>query len=334
MIKMAEKLDYGKPIANTNSAGITFIADKVIGSGDRDLIVARAHSGKLLWSFPAAYPLTAPPIADDTSVYLALQSGLLLNLHHADGKLRWQTKLNSYVSRPLIITPEIVVAATASQHLYAIDAASGKTLWLYDSESRTDVIVQGAAPPLIVDKTLYYGTAAGNIVALELQNGKQLRSWSPPRKTARFNSIVGQLALPAPDTLVFATAAGVVAAIDPNQSSSEPKWQQQFSDITTFVCHAGICYVGLNAGEVVAIDSSDGSVRWHRRLGWSPSFITPHRKHLYLSGSNGFIAKLRVTHGSSVWQEDLGNSIFAPPIIRHGMIFFSTGLRNTYVYRL
>ena len=335
MIKMATALDHSKPIAALNNAGIAFVEDKIIGSGDDGQIIAQTHADGRSWSFPASRSLTAPPVAIGEAVYLSLQSGKLLSLSHASGKLQWQTQLNSYVSRPLAIASAMIIAATASQHLYALDAASGKTLWFYDSESDANVIVRGAAPPLIVDKTIYYGTTAGNIVALALHSGKRIRQWSPLPATGRFRSLVGQLALPAADTLVFTSATGLVGALDPHNDSNQLKWQRKFSALTTSVCHGYTCYLGLARGEVVALDNRDGSVRWHKTLGWSPTFIVPHRdKHLYVSGSEGFVAKLRTTHGSRVWQENLGSSIFAPPIVQRGMIFFSTSMRNIYALRL
>ena len=335
LLKMATKLDHKKPTAALNNAGIALAADKIIASGNHNHIVAHTYEGEQRWSLPTSEALTAPPLAIGPTVYVPLRSGKLLSLQHTDGKQQWQAQLNSYVSRPLAVISGIIVAATASQHLYALDAASGKTLWLYDSESNTDVVVQGAAPPLVIAKTIYYGTADGNIVALDLHSGKQQQRWTLPRATGRFHNIVGQLALPTSDSLVFATAAGLVGAFDPRQASSQLKWERKFSAITTSVCHGNTCYIGLAQGEIVALDNQDGNVRWHKTLGWSPAFITPLRdKHVYVSGSNGFIAKLRSTHGSRVWQENLGSSIFAPPIIHRGMIFFSTSMRNTYAFRL
>lgn len=335
MLKMATALDHAKPVAALNSAGIAFAADKIIGNGDHNQVIASTHTGERSWSFSPPQSLTVPPVVIGESLYLALQSGKLLNLNHADGKPRWQTQLNSYVSRPLAIASATIIAATASQHLYAIDAASGKTLWLYDSESNADVIVQGGAPPLIAGKTVYYGTADGKLVALDLHSGKQLHRWSPIPAIGRFRGIVGQLALPTSDRLVFTTAAGLSGALDPRNASNQLKWQRQLSATTTSVCRGDRCYLGLVKGEVVALDNRDGSVRWHKMLGWIPTFIVPQRAtHLYVTGSDGFIAKLRATHGSRVWQENLGSSIFAPPLLRHGMIFFSTSLRNIYAYRL
>ena len=335
MLKMAKALDRSKPVAALNNAGVVFAADKIIGTGDHNHVVAYNQDGERSWSFPTQQPLTVPPVAIGDSVYLPLQSGKLLNLEHGNGKLRWQVQLNSYVSRPLAIASAIIIAATASQHLYALDAVSGKTLWLYDGNSNADVIVQGAAAPLIVDKTIYYGTADGNLVALDLHSGKQLHHWLPVHGKGRFRGIVGQLALPTPDKLVFTTAGGLAAALDPRNDSNQLKWQRRFSPISTSVCRGDLCYLGLAKGEVVALDNRDGNVRWHKTLGWTPASIVPHlNQYLYVSGSEGFITKLRITHGSRVWQENLGSSIFAPPILRHGMIFFSTSMRNVYAYRL
>ncbi len=335
MVKMAAALDRSKPVAALNNAGVTFVADKIIGSSDHGRIAARTHTGEQRWSFPAGQPLTVPPVAIGDALYVALQSGRVLSLAHDHGSLQWEAQLNSYVSRPLAIAAATIVAATASQHLYALDAANGKTHWLYDSDSRADVTVHGAAPPLIVDKTVYYGTAAGDIVALSLASGKLRQRWSLPLAAGRFRSIVGQLALPTPDTLVFTAATGLVGALDPRSSSKQLQWQRRFSALTTSACHGYTCYLGLARGEVVALDNRDGRVHWHKTLGWSPTFIVPHRdKHLYVSGSDGFVVKLRTTHGSRVWQENLGSSIFAPPILRHGMIFCSTSMRNLYALRL
>ena len=173
--------------------------------------------------------------------------------------------------------------------------------------------MQGAAAPRIDANTVYYGTTAGDVVALDLHSGKPLRRWSLPNSGGRFNSVVGELALTSPNTLVFATASGMVAAIDPRNNDNKLQWQRNFTAITTSVCRETVCYLGLANGALAAINVTDGTIIWHRSLGWSPASITPHRQHLYVSGSDGFVVKLHTTHGHRVWQEHLGNSIFAPP---------------------
>lgn len=334
-VRMSPALDLAKPVASINTAGVAFATNKIIGDGDRNQIIARSYDGELIWKFSAGHPLSVPPEVIGNAVYLALRSGEVIKLNVESGTETWRTKLNSYVSRPLAIASGIIVASTAAQYLYALEETSGKTMWLYDSESTRTMVLQGGAPPLIIDQSVFYGNATGNIAVLDLKSGQLQHSYSPVREaTSGFHDVVGQLAVLHRNLLAFTTSNGLVGVIDLEVEGQELKWQKKLAVITTSACHGDVCYVGTTKGEIIALGMQDGSVHWHRVLGWTVSSITPYKTHLYVAGNTGFITKLHISSGSRVWQENLGNSISASPVIFRGMIFFATGMYNLYGYRL
>lgn len=334
-VRMSPALDLSKPVVNVSTAGVAFTADKIIGDGDHNQVIARSHDGNLIWKFSAGHPLTVPPEVIGRAVYLALRSGEVIKLDVESGTKIWQTKLNSYVSRPLAIASGVIVVATAAQYLYALEETSGKTMWLYDSESTRSIVLQGGASPLIVNQNIFYGNATGNIAVLGLKTGQLQHLYAPIQgKASGFHDIVGQLSVLQNNLLAFTTSSGLTGVFDLETDGRELKWQKKFAAITTSACRGDVCYLGTTKGEIIAINMQDGSVRWHRALGWTVSFITPHRTYLYVAGSTGFITKLHISSGSRIWQEDLGNSISTSPVIFRGIIFFATGMRNLYGYRL
>ena len=335
LIRLAEGIDHTKPITNLNSAGVAFAGDLVIGGGEHGTIVAKRITGDLVWRYPAQQTLTAPIKVIGNDLYVAVRSGEIFKLHADNGKLVWKTKLANYADRPLVVVSGLLIVATISQHLYALDTESGTIKWFYDSESEQKMVLQGGAPPLVVNRLVYYGDATGNLIALALTSGAQrFRYLGNKPQRARFNDIVGQLAIFADDQLAFATASGQCGLLLTSSSPIRLRWQRKFSSIATTVRHGENYYLGLTSGEVISLALVNGRVVWHKTLGWPVSRLTVANNHLYVASSHGFVAKLRLRSGSRVWQEDLGMTISAPLIVFRGMIFFSTALHNSYGYRL
>lgn len=334
LIKLAERIDHTKPVTNLNSAGIAFAGDLVIGDG-HGTVVAKRITGDLVWRYPTHQTLTAPVKVIGNDLYVAVRSGEIFKLRANNGKLVWKTKLANYADRPLVVVAGLLIVATISQHLYALDTENGTIKWFYDSEHNQKMVLQGGAPPLVVNRLIYYGDASGNLTALSLTSGAQrFRHLGNKPQRARFNDIVGQLAVFADDQLAFATAGGQCGLLMTSSSPTRLRWQQKFSPIATTVRHGKNYYLGLTSGEVISLALSDGRVVWHKTLGWPVSRLAVAHNHLYVASSHGFVAKLRLRSGSRVWQEDLGMTISAPLTVFRGMIFFSTALHNSYGYRL
>ena len=335
LIRLAEGIDHTKPITNLNSAGIAFASNLVIGGGEQGTVVARTITGDLVWRYPIQQTITAPIKVIGNDLYVATRSGEIFKLATNTGKLVWKTKLANYADRSLTVVSGLLIVATVSQHLYALDAESGTIKWFYDSDSEQKMVLQGGAPPLAVNGLVYYGNATGKLSALALTSGAQRFHYlnAKPQR-ARFNDIVGQLAILADDQLVFATANGQCGLLLTSSSPPRLRWQQKFSPIATTVRHGERYYLGLTSGEVIALSLADGRVVWHKTLGWDVSRLAVANNHLYVASNHGFVAKLRLRSGSRVWQEDLGMAISAPLTVFRGMIFFSTALHNSYGYRL
>lgn len=335
LIKLADGIDRTKPITSLNPAGIAFTGDLVIGEGEHGTVVAKQVVGDLVWRYPTNQTFTAPIKVIGNDLYVAVRSGEIFKLRTNDGTLVWKTKLANYADRPLLAVSGLLIVATISQHLYALDTETGKIKWFYDSESEQKIVLQGGAPPIAVDRLVYYGDATGNLTALALTSGAQrFRYHSNKPQRAPFNDIVGQLAIFADDQLVFATASGQCGLLQTSSSPTRLRWQRKFSPIATTVRHGERYYLGLASGEVLSLALADGRIVWHKTLGWPVSKLAVANNHLYVASNHGFAAKLRLRSGSRVWQEDLGATISAPLTVFRGMIFFSTALHNSYGYRL
>ena len=334
-LRMNPYLDRMSPRHDFSGAGVAFARDRLIGVGRHNWIVAKSLDNEVLWVLPNAHDVVIPPQVVGEHVYVAIRSGEVLKVRIATGELLWRAKLNSHASRPMSFTSKVLVVATAGRYVYALATDTGKTKWLYDVGSGAEVTLLGGAPPLLAKEKVYFGDVLGNVSLLSLQTGK-LQEKYPLVSEGRFKDIVGALHLHEHQRLFFTAASGKIGAVDLKRKQKKPAWQRKFHSISTSLCTKNlVCYVAIGSGELVAVDlAKEGESLWHKVLGWHVAALTLHDTHLYASGVEGFITKLHLTSGKTVWQENLDGSITNPATVFRGMIFFITGKQNIYGFRL
>src|ERR1700737_3172784 len=96
--------------------------------------------------------------------------------------LAWYLDIDSgmgVVAEPIAVDGVIYVSAPLSK-VYAVDAASGKLLWMFDPHIRLDQAINGSysartnAGVAVWDGKLYVGTGDCRLIALDAAAGKQL----------------------------------------------------------------------------------------------------------------------------------------------------------------
>jgi outer membrane protein assembly factor BamB len=331
VIAMNRNLDQVKPLAESDPGGFVLQGSTVIGSYDATRIRAyNIDTRKNKWWFPTDGEITAPPLLVENSLFFATRSGQLTAVNATNGKSIWTTELDSYIDRPLTFSNGIIYAVTTGQVAYAVDGISGKRLWVHDAGFPDKITVRRAPAAIVQDGRLIMGLTSGDILALKIEDGKQVWKYNPFYQETRFTDFVGELIVHN-GKLLITRYDGLIALVSVDQER-QVIWQDVQSSASTSTFRAGRYYVGLTNGEIIAYDATSGRISWRTQLSTTPAFIVASETGLYVIGNSGRVSALDIATGGALWYDDLGSRIATAPIISGNKMFVATGLHNLYGY--
>lgn len=151
---MRHRVDYDRALDVVSAGGRLFFGSSV----DHNLYCVNATTGKFLWTFYTDGPIRLAPTVADGKVYFGSDDGYAYCLTASDGKVVWKMRPSPrderllargrMISRWPLRTGVLVDAGIAyfaagvipheNVYLVAVDAATGKTVWINDRISQQD----------------------------------------------------------------------------------------------------------------------------------------------------------------------------------------------------
>jgi outer membrane protein assembly factor BamB len=194
---------------------------------------------------------------------------------------------------------------------------------------------QSGAPintaPAVADAVAYTGNSAGQLSAIDINNGAPL--WS---KTITSAAIGGSPAVDPSKALVFAGANdGNVYAV--KSPSGNPAWHTLLKgprgNVSAPVLGSGEVYASTSTGTVEAMSEATGRATWSRQLGVgitaAPSLDTGNGT-LVVSESSGRVVALHAATGKTKWTFSSGGAVAAPAMISGGTVYFGSADHSVY----
>lgn len=336
-IRISDQLDRSKPLAMADFSGMTEASGLLIGSVTKDWISGMQYpSMKPEWWIKAPADLTIPPTVFGSWGVLGFRNGQLSKFNARTGQIEWDARLDTFAARTVIKTGNKLIVVTASQSVYALDYQTGKAIWIYDGEDPDGIAVHTVSPPVIHQKTVYVGMSSGDVVAINLENGKKNWSHNPAFNEQRFHDVIGDMQV-IDNTLVLSRYDGVVAGINIENPAKPPVgWEEpkKFNTITANAFRHGRMYIGTNNGYIYALNPRNGQKLWEAFAGTSVSSITPGETRLYTAGSSGRINALDSQTGTVYWYDQIEGAIASKPVYVDKKLYFSTGLKVLYGYQM
>ncbi|MDR0249805.1 MAG: outer membrane protein assembly factor BamB [Burkholderiales bacterium] len=257
--------------ANTGDAALGFapaIAGNAVYVASRSgqITGLDVDTGQTLWRINANTPLSAGPGADTTMIAVGTPNGEVLAFD-TGGKPLWRVKVSSEIIAPPTVADGLVVVKTADNRVHGLNGDDGSGKWM----------LQRNVPPLIVRNTqgavadrggLFFGTAGGRLIAVELSSGNV--AWD----------------------VAVATPKGTTEL-------------ERIADVTSrpLIEERHICAAAFQ-GRIACFELMQGTLLWTRDI---PSYsgIAADKTHLYVSDDKGIVHALDKQTGASVWKNDL-----------------------------
>jgi outer membrane protein assembly factor BamB len=334
VLKFDDQLDAVKPLAAANHSGWAGAGNMLFGAvNDQWLGGFQSDIRRWNWWYRTEVQVSSPIAVFGTSIFFSALDGRLIRLDSNTGGEQWRANLDSFVSRNLFVNNSRVLALTARQQLYSIDAQSGTTQWLYDAGAPETIAIQAGSGPVVQGDTAYIGLSNGEIHAIQLDTGKLLWKLNPGYVDGRFHDVVGELAVFG-NNLIVTRYDGLVGAMSLTESDHRLTWKEELTSLTTSVIRNGRIYVGLLNGDIHALDGASGRKLWRTQLGQAIGSIVATDENIFVSGVRGKIAKLNLESGEFNWHDNLSGSLASKPVLLETEVLFSTGLKVLYGYRI
>jgi len=332
--RLSPMLDKEKPLAAFDPAGYAINSGILVGSFADQWIGGMALStGRFQWWVESKASLTAPPSSFGGSVVLGTRDGRVTRLDALTGKILWTANLDYFTERPFLLNGTTLYAVTAAQGLYALDFQTGKILWIFDGGFPEGLTIRGGARPVVYENKVIFGTASGELIAIAVDSGKLAWRYNPAYNSARFHDVVGEMVLRG-GHLFISRYDGIVAAIDLSGSVRNIIWQETLPGVTTSVFRGDRYYVGCLNGDVYALDPDNLRKVWRKVTGVAVTTLTAGESSIFVGGTAGRVTALEARTGNIQWVDQLGSAIATPPLVEANILYFSTGMKNLYAYKI
>lgn len=225
-----------------------------------------------------------------------------------------------------VLSPDGQLLVGGYHHiLYSLNPQNGQLNWQFQQAKNRYV-----GSPLATEKGIYAPNADKNLYALDLKGNllwtftTKGEIWGRPIASANGDIIF----LPSLDHTVYAIDA----------ENGKARWST--GDLggavigTPALGEDGTLYLGTLGSEVLALDSTDGTIHWRASTeGWVWCGIALAEDRLFFGDLNGNLYALQPSNGSQLWQikpDQLDGPIVATPLISGDMLYVATESGTLY----
>ena len=261
------------------------------------------------------------------------------------GAEAWRQPMPGPVRAPPTVRGGLVFVVTVDNHVFALDAGTGKQEWTYAGITESAAILGGAAPA-VDGGVVVVPFSSGELVALRTDNGRLL--WSESLATARRTDQVSAMShirgRPVIDRgRAFALShGGVMVAID--MRTGRRVWERQIGGLESPWVAGDYLYVLTGDSEVACLSRTDGRILWVQSLPrwgneekkknpitWTGPILASDR--LIVAGSHGEALTLSPYNGDIVGFEPMPDGVSVAPVAADGSIYFLANDADIVAYR-
>lgn len=272
------------------------------------------------WARKFPQPVTSSPALRADRVYFGCRDGNLYALDAASGKTIWKVSTSGGVGASPALGEDLVVAADYGGNVFAVSQADGKRLW------KTKLPNRVVSSPVLTSDRLMVGCYDGNAYCLSLIDGNTL--WKHGTG-AKIRASAGT----SDEAFIAASYDGNVYALSHADGTLRWKYRIGGNIAGSPVVADGTVVIGGPDGAVYALSASDGTLRWKFRTAGSVKSTPTIESGLVFLGSNDrHIYCLRLENGVEVWKHKTGGVVLTRPVVRDGVVY--AGSYDGYLYCL
>jgi outer membrane protein assembly factor BamB len=338
---------YTEPVLNSR---LQLQGDKLTGTfGPGKLPVALTRGGAFtpappapkypagpapLWTHPLGSLTWAAPVVADGVVYVGTREGKIHAVHAADGTAVWTWTGPNRIDGRAVAAGDNLCFVDGKNDLVCLNRADGTLRWrtaLYDEKLAGKPLPDNptfnrrTATPLVLDSTVYCGSADGGLYALGATNGAKL--WRYDAGAPIFSGA----GLSDTDSLMFGTMDGSVVLLDRRTQKEIRRGHTGGGVVTTPVVAGDKVLVGSRDYFLYGLNLADGSVAWKFSYWFSWVESTGVlRDGVFYVGASDYrrVSAFDPATGRARWGTDVRGLPWGTPLVVGDSIFIGTVAQN------
>ena len=289
-----------------------------------------------IWARRLGNIVEFPPVVAYDALYVAQWRGRLFKFRARDGKILWRKHFHRCSAASPAAGDQVLYVAlmmrypcnryprTQSGLIVALHVRGGRQLWQF----RKAGVVETS--PLLVEKTLYFGSWDHKLYALDVSGKRPRLKW-----TFRADDEINASPAYADGRVFIATNGGSVYGVDArtgrlrwhSHSFSHFPHGREYFYATPAVAY-GRVYASNTDGTVYAYGARTGRVLWARHVG-SYVYTAPAiwRKRVFVGAYDGYVYALDAATGDVRWRTSMPSAVHGAPAVVDGFVYFSTCAR-------
>ncbi len=300
----------------------------IVGNALEGLTAYDLKSKDVIWrlSLPNGVEASSASVRD--TLFVGANNGKVYSVNMQSGAINWEFDTKSEVVAEVLLEEAVLYFISGTQSVYALDAFTGKQLWIYSRQDTTSgMTVRGGSKPALSNGLLYTGFSDGSLVALNSKTGTEQWEITLNRNT-RFKDIDASPVVNE-DIILVNSFDDKLYCLSKNKG--EILWSAPYGGASTPMIDGDRVFSSSSRGEFVALNIKDGTLIW-KRNSTSGVFVEPSLYNsLVLTGeSQGKMLLLNKIDGSLTGSFEPGRGVFSKPAVQQNKIYFISGEGNLF----
>lgn len=159
---------------------------------------------------------------------------------------------------------DYVIVGSWDSNLYALELASGKLVWKYQTESEQEysLWIGVQASPTIFDDKVYIGSRDGFLYSLDAKTGERLWRYDMAKSW-----VVTTVAVDQDQVYVGSSDTGLAIAVNRHDGTENWRYETKGWNYSSPLLFNDSVLFSSMLGKVVALNKDDGATLWKHELG-------------------------------------------------------------------
>lgn len=306
------------------------VGDLVIQGNGLDGISAYERSnGQLKWRLPIENGVEPSATVIRDRLFFGASDGNFYSIAASTGEVQWKFSTNAENLSAPLLDDGIVYFLAGNNVLYALDAATGRQLWLHSRQDTSQFSIRGGGRPTLHKGNIYIGFSDGSLVALNAKSGASV--WEVQlNRNKRFRDIDAtpviegdQLYITGYDDKLYCVSA----------EKGEVLWRVDGGGYSAVTLAGDKIIYPTTTGEIRALKKSDGSTLWaHSLKKGIGTQVQLYKGVLVFGESQGKLQFLEQNTGKLIGSFEPGRGILSTPEVdeKNNRVYFISGEANLY----
>jgi outer membrane protein assembly factor BamB len=294
-------------------------------------------NGKLIWRMTLENGVEGGAAVASSGgqdkLYFGASNGDFYCLNVADGKVLWSTPVRTETLAAPTVDEGVVYFQTGTDVVYALDAETGKQLWVYNRQVTGNFSIRATSRPTVYKDKLLVGFSDGFVVALKKRDGGVL--WERKiSQSGRFRDVDSTPIVDEGQVFVSSYDGALVAL---ELESGDRNWTIERGGYVPVSLQRDRIYYATTDGEILFLDKKSGkqisAIRVNKGIATQPILF----KGLMVYGeSEGALVVADAETGAPVGRFESGLGLLARPTVLEGSgeAFFISNSAHLYAMKL